>query len=132
MIDLDTCFMRDFEEQEPRGDDGWANRIVWIYARIINYCFGGQKHTSNDYWVTLSAQMFQWKSLLPNSFEPLFQKNPDDDDDGFPAIWFLCEWHGEFRPSHWQLCPEQNERLDTDLDGHESLLCNRFIWHKSC
>ena len=98
MIDLDTCFMRDYENKEPRGDDGWANRIVWIYARIINYCFGGPKQSSNDYWVTLSGQVSQWKSLLPSSFEPLFQRSPDTDDEGFPDIWFLCEWHGEFCP----------------------------------
>ena len=95
IIDLDTCFMRDFDDQEPKTDDGWANRMVWIYARVVNYCFGSQEGRSNARWAALSAQVTQWHALVPGSFTPLFYRDPDPEGSPFPAIWFLCEWHGE-------------------------------------
>ena len=120
MIDLDTCFMRDFEEQEPQGDDYWANRMVWIYARIINYCFGDRNRSLDDHWTRLSVQVSQWRRLIPSSFQPLYQSGSNIDNACFPATWFLCEWHGEFHHLRCATLPKTVLRNDCDIDAQKS------------
>jgi hypothetical protein len=89
--------MGEYSMAEHSEDDAVANWIPWIYAHVINFCFGLEEERTFENWEILNNQVDDWRRVLPPSFTPLFYRGRDPDPDNpFPAIWFLCEWHSKF------------------------------------
>lgn len=97
IIDLETCILQYKDMTAPAEDDVWANRMVWIHAHVINYCFGPTMEQTTSAWQQLNDDVDQWRLIRPSSFAPLFSRNTDPEGSPFPAVWFLCDWHGKFR-----------------------------------
>ena len=95
IIDLDSCSFPDHYATTPAEDHVWANRMVWIYAHVLNFCFGPESERSLDKWEDQNRNLNQWQSLLPSSFTPLYSANPSPQPGNpFPTVWFLSDWHG--------------------------------------
>lgn len=93
-INLGRCFVTQGDLQDA-SDDARANHIMWIYAHIVNLCFG--EEPSKEGWDQLKSLVRQWKDSLPGSFVPLHRSEPcHDEGNPFPVIWYLSDWHGKW------------------------------------
>ncbi|KAJ5609967.1 hypothetical protein N7510_006686, partial [Penicillium lagena] len=50
-------------------DCTWANRMTWIVAEIVTFCFGDQLSYSN--WEAARAKTERWNLTRPKSFDPV-------------------------------------------------------------
>lgn len=95
ITNLDRCFLQELDHFGPADDDAWANRMIWIYAHVLNFCFDPETHRSQARWEHQKGRLRKWRNLLPPTFKPLYYSDPSpDSDDPFPTIWYLSEWHG--------------------------------------
>lgn len=95
ITNLDRCFLQEPDINGPAEDDAWANRMIWIYAHVLNFCFDPEIDRSQVRWEYQKRRLNQWRNLLPPTFKPLFYSDAlADADDPFPKIWYLSEWHG--------------------------------------
>lgn len=98
IINLDDCQFQsgyDISATAATADEVWANRVSWIYAHILNFCFGPEEQRTQTLCDFYSDKLEQWKGRLPSSFQPLFYKHAADEPRTvFPQEWFLSECHG--------------------------------------
>ena len=103
IIDLDRCQFQNSYDIHPADDPVWANRMVWIYAHVVNLCFRPESERDQTSWDSQNEQLDIWKNSLPQSFSPLYYKPTSSHSKfAFPAEWFLSEWHGrsDWTPFH--------------------------------
>ncbi|KAG4431765.1 hypothetical protein IFR05_012741 [Cadophora sp. M221] len=66
----------DAYHQSPKftsdSEDGWANRIVFIFAKVLNYAFRSEDVVPDDSWISLQEQVENWNSAKPSYFDPLW------------------------------------------------------------
>ncbi|KIX10229.1 uncharacterized protein Z518_01310 [Rhinocladiella mackenziei CBS 650.93] len=58
-------------------DESWANRIIFIFARILTYIFRPEddsEQLSLEQWTELDAEVTTWASTKPWHFTPLFME----------------------------------------------------------
>lgn len=89
-----------------RTETAWANHILWITARVANFCFSGVKTTDDAVtraaaWQELWDGNQSWQSSRPKEFDAIGY-GLTEDELVFPEIWFTADWHGEFA-SHTSL-----------------------------
>ncbi|OJZ83141.1 hypothetical protein ASPFODRAFT_49798 [Aspergillus luchuensis CBS 106.47] len=79
---------------QPTDDMDFANYITFLLGKVINRCLAAYSPPLDILeWEELKADLDQWKSSLPPSFEAIetpglrMQSN-------FPSIWTLRSWHG--------------------------------------
>jgi hypothetical protein len=85
-----------------RIETAWANQVLWITARIANFCFSGSKvpATRKDVgrtqqWRELWDMNERWSRERPKGFDAIGEGECAD-DHVFPDVWFTADWHGEF------------------------------------
>ena len=72
-------------------EDGCANRIVFLFAKVLNYAFRSEDTVPDETWATLQEQIETWYSTKPSYFSPLWTAN---DVTPFPRIIMLGEAQG--------------------------------------
>lgn len=75
----------------PTDDDTWAWRMVLHSMDVVRYCFGtgGRSVAAYD---KLAAYATRWMGAVPESFQPVFVRNPlAGDDEVFPEILLLSD-----------------------------------------
>lgn len=74
-------------------DCTWANRMIWIVAEIVAFCFGDRN--SSD-WEDSRAKVERWHASRPKSFDPILYIERDPQAKRyFPEIRLGHPWHGE-------------------------------------
>ena len=66
---------------EDQTDEGWANRIIFIFAKTLNYVFGGDTDTpEQSRWSELVTQVDEWHTSKPWYFSALWtsKKTPSE------------------------------------------------------
>lgn len=78
-------------------EDGWANRIVFIFAKVLNYAFRSEDVVPDESWISLQEQVENWNSAKPSYFDPLWTGN-DRGVQGtlFPRVVMLGTAQGRF------------------------------------
>jgi hypothetical protein len=83
------------QDAPPSIDDpDFANSITFLLGKIINRCLSVDSSALNlTEWETMKADLDNWKSSLPLSFDPI--ETPGlRIHSSFPSIWTLRDWHG--------------------------------------
>jgi hypothetical protein len=59
-------------------DESWANRIIFIFARILTFVFrqDGEQMSRRE-WTDLESEVAHWEVSKPWHFAPLFEDGPD-------------------------------------------------------
>ncbi|PVH79738.1 hypothetical protein DL98DRAFT_630800, partial [Cadophora sp. DSE1049] len=71
-------------------EDGWANRIVFLFAKVLNYAFRSEDTVPDESWTTLQEQVETWYSTKPSYFAPLWAaRDGDARVTPFPRIVML-------------------------------------------
>ena len=66
-----------FLDGNTRNED-WANRIVFIFATILDYAFAPSQVPAPERWHELRAEVLNWYSTKPWDFAPLWENmNPE-------------------------------------------------------
>jgi hypothetical protein len=73
--------------ETPSDDWGWANKIVWITAEVVEFTFGWEK--SRRTYEDLKLKTESWWQRKPASFRPLYVGR----GQAFPAIYYSQAWH---------------------------------------
>ncbi|KAH7410109.1 hypothetical protein DE146DRAFT_775469 [Phaeosphaeria sp. MPI-PUGE-AT-0046c] len=78
----------------PVDDVAWANRIVWISARMLQWA-QTDAHLPGE-WQHLKDTVDEWERMRPSSFNAFFYREPDmRTGSRFPELWFPNMCHGE-------------------------------------
>ncbi|RAO67520.1 uncharacterized protein BHQ10_003532 [Talaromyces amestolkiae] len=73
-------------------DCTWANRMTWIVAEIVSFCFGDRLSYVN--WEAARAKTERWNLTRPPSFDPILYIERDEDAGKyFPEIRLGHPWH---------------------------------------
>lgn len=73
----------------------WANRIVGLTCRILNYCYGSSARTYQA-WTSLMVELESWNVGKPRTFHPFHESMPEPGKGlHFPKIWLQNDWHGK-------------------------------------
>ncbi|KAJ5924443.1 hypothetical protein N7466_008630 [Penicillium verhagenii] len=79
---------------DPAPDHVIVNRLLIIAARIIQYCYDGQRQQTRPRYDELMALYNRWLETRPIAFSPIYS---DQLDQGtgfiFPQKWFLKDCH---------------------------------------
>lgn len=76
-------------------DCTWANRMIWIVAEIVSFCFGDRLSYTN--WEAARAKTERWNLTRPKSFDPILYIDRDEHAKRyFPEIRLGHPWHGKF------------------------------------
>lgn len=60
--------MGEYSMAEHSEDDAVANWILWIYAHVINFCFGLEEERTFENWETLNNQVDDWRASTTSIF----------------------------------------------------------------
>ncbi|KAF6832701.1 arca-like protein [Colletotrichum musicola] len=75
----------------PADDDTWAWRMVLHSMDVVRYCFGAGGRSAAAY-DKLAAYAARWMGAVPESFQPVFVRNPPaGEGDVFPEILLLSD-----------------------------------------
>lgn len=81
----------------PIDDVAWANRIIWISARVLQWAQTSTQLPGE--WQHLKDTVDEWERMRPSSFNAFFYREPDMRTGGrFPEVWFPNMCHGELHP----------------------------------
>ena len=81
---------------EATTDCTWANRMIWIVAEIVSFCFGDRLNYVN--WEAARAKTERWNLSRPKSFDPILYIDRDENAGRyFPEIRLGHPWHGELQ-----------------------------------
>lgn len=84
---------------EPTEDADFANYITFLLGKIINRCLSVDSSALSPLeWEAMKADLDEWKSSLPPSFDTI-QTPGLGKQSGFPSVWTLRTWHGEYTRS---------------------------------
>ena len=67
-----------------QSDESWANRIVYTFASILNYVFGGEYGLNS--WSDLEAEAEAWNLTKPWYFSALWSKESADESQPWPKL----------------------------------------------
>ena len=82
---------RSFYESD---DEHWANRMVYIFANILNAAFQPNIRLTPQAWDQLEGETEVWNSTRPWTFTPLLDATALSEVEGpFPALWMLRAPH---------------------------------------
>ena len=77
-------------------EDGWANQIVLLFAKVLNYAFQTENVGLEDTWTSLQDQVEAWNATKPTHFEPLWTENwSQSHQTPFPEAFMLGKAQGE-------------------------------------
>ena len=80
-LDLESCGVElEFTEVD---DDIWTNRMTFLLAKTVNFCFGPAEKTM-ERWTALKGEVDLWKERAPASFKPFYTQ-----PQGFMGNHFL-------------------------------------------
>ncbi|RDW77873.1 hypothetical protein BP5796_05725 [Coleophoma crateriformis] len=78
---------RDSNYFESDTEDAWANRMVFLFARVLNYAFRSPTSSSQDTWTELFNNVEEWYATKPQFFAPLWSENRNEQSSSpFPCI----------------------------------------------
>ncbi|KAN0099556.1 hypothetical protein V8E51_013331 [Hyaloscypha variabilis] len=71
-------------------DDAWGNRMVYLFARVLNFAFAPEGGSSKESWAELADEVEAWNATKPEHFAPLWlDLSPQRDGSPFPEILML-------------------------------------------
>jgi hypothetical protein len=77
-------------------DDAWGNRMVYLFARVLNFAFAPEGGSSKESWAELADEVEAWNATKPEHFAPLWlDLSPQRDGSPFPEILMLGGPQGE-------------------------------------
>lgn len=77
---------------DPTTDCTWANRMIWIVAEIVGFCFGDR---TRAHWESSRIKVERWDLSKPKSVEPILYTDRDSEAKRyFPEIRLGHLWHG--------------------------------------
>lgn len=72
-LTINLTTFRDSQVFQTSDDESWANRIIFIFARILIHVFRpGAERLSMETWEELNSEVSDWNLLKPWHFSPLF------------------------------------------------------------
>jgi hypothetical protein len=75
-------------------DDGsWANRMVYLFARILDAAFRSSSDITIEEWDQFALECEEWHSTKPWTFTPLLDSTSNINDGPFPMVWMLRGAH---------------------------------------
>jgi hypothetical protein len=85
-------------------DDSWGNRMVFLFAKVLNYAFAQGESSSEKSWAELADEVTAWNATKPEHFSPLWlDASSQQDGSPFPEIMMLGGPQGEFSCRvHWK------------------------------
>ncbi|KAK8170212.1 hypothetical protein IWX90DRAFT_502455 [Phyllosticta citrichinensis] len=81
---------------EDESDCAWANRIIYTFAYVLNYCSQQNQEEDNssfEQWKQLCGDVEAWNANKPHHFRPLWVNEPKDIGSPFPKIWMTLPVH---------------------------------------
>jgi hypothetical protein len=79
-------------------ETSWANKMTWICASVVHYCFDGVElepasrvRQYREQWDAIE----KWDNERPSTFNPIWA-GPAGKHSVFPEIWFTADWHGMY------------------------------------
>jgi hypothetical protein len=78
----------------PANDFMWADRMLVHLGEILRFCFGAAD-SSPLKWTQLMEYSQQWWESRPESFAPLYYKDPEP-ETLFPDVWLTSDCHGKY------------------------------------
>ncbi|PMD15758.1 hypothetical protein NA56DRAFT_649841 [Hyaloscypha hepaticicola] len=76
---------------DPTSDCTWANRMIWIVAEIVAFCFGDK---TGKNWEAPRMKTERWNLCRPKSFDPiLYHPREKNSRRLFPEIRLGHPWH---------------------------------------
>ena len=81
-------------------DEAYSNVVSYLLAKVINFCFQPIKDNrmsrwgTEVQWHTLTAELENWDSDLPPSFE--ITSTACKPGNVFPSLWMLRPCHGNY------------------------------------
>ncbi|KAJ4123062.1 hypothetical protein NW768_010055 [Fusarium equiseti] len=91
-LPVEIC-LENFERSgvfQRRDDSAWANRAVFLFARIMKMLLGKRE------WGQVEGEIEKWFEERPVSFKPIFYKKGDVlEDTPFPVICFAASVPGK-------------------------------------
>ncbi|KAH7372144.1 hypothetical protein BKA64DRAFT_263637 [Cadophora sp. MPI-SDFR-AT-0126] len=84
----------DAYRQSPKlcseSEDGWANRIVLLFAKVLNYAFQSGETVPQDTWLSLRDEVETWNTTKPAYFMPLWDGSTlEQQKTPFPEVIML-------------------------------------------
>lgn len=100
-LELESCGVElEFTEVD---DDTWTNRMTFLLAKTVNFCFGPEEKAM-ECWTALKGEVDLWKERAPASFKPFYTQPQGVHGEPFPAIWLLFPWHSTFNVHGFSDC----------------------------
>ncbi|KAF2729563.1 hypothetical protein EJ04DRAFT_502053 [Polyplosphaeria fusca] len=79
---------------EPANEISWNNRIVWITARVLQWCT--EDSHASEAWSELNRLVNGWEKSRPSSFAPYFYRDVSTDEGRYyPDLWYSTPCHTE-------------------------------------
>lgn len=79
-----------------RSDDvSWANRMVFLLARILSCAFQSDSVINLASWQQMKEEVESWRLEKPITFDPILSRpRSRKDNRALPEIWMLAPFHG--------------------------------------
>lgn len=90
-VDYSAFMLEDFIE--PVNDIAWSNRMMWINARVLQWCQSEDRRVEK--WSELCAAVHEWECSRPDSFNPFhYREASGEGEDYYSEIWYSLPEHG--------------------------------------